>query len=279
MVLVIFAAMRVLIMSDMEGVSGIVVWDQVNAGAPLYEECRKLYTQEINAAVRGAKAAGATEIVVVDCHGAGGGHTFNSLIPEMLDADCTWVSHHPWSRYTEMFETGCDAALMIAMHARAGTPDGVLCHTISTTTWQNLYFNDTCVGEFGINAALCGHYGVPVVLVTGDKASVREGKELLGENLVGVAVKKGLSRYSARNIPPSRARQMIEDGAKQALSDRKNWPKAYVPHKPTTITVDLSTVDSAKEFHGRHGVELVEPLKVVSKGKDWMTAWDQIWHW
>src|SRR5947199_4532300 len=221
--------MRVHIISDMEGVSGIVKWPQVTGGDPMYEEGRKLYTQEINAAVRGAKAGGATEIVVVDCHGAGGGHQFNSLIPELLDLDCTWVSHHPWARYTEMFETGCDAALMIAMHARAGTPDGVLCHTISTTTWRNLYFNDACVGELGINAALCGHFGVPVVLITGDEASVREGQELLGEELVGVAVKKGLGRFSARNIPPSRARKMIEDGAKRALSDRKSWPKPYVP--------------------------------------------------
>src|SRR5437868_15397218 len=78
----IIPAMRVLIMSDMEGVSGIVVWDQVNGGAPMYEEGRRLYTEEINAAVRGAKAAGATEIVVVDCHGAGKDGNFNSLVPE-----------------------------------------------------------------------------------------------------------------------------------------------------------------------------------------------------
>ena len=94
--------MRVLIMSDMEGVSGIVVWEQVNGGAPMYEEGRKLYTEEINAAVRGARAAGATEIVVVDCHGAGGGWSFNSLVPELLDPDCEWVAHHTWSRYTEL---------------------------------------------------------------------------------------------------------------------------------------------------------------------------------
>jgi D-amino peptidase len=270
--------MRVLIMSDMEGVSGIVVWEQVNGGAPLYEEGRRLYTEEINAAVRGAKRAGATEIVAVDCHGAGGGWTFNSYVPELLDPDCDWVSHHPWSRYTELLEKGCDAALMIGMHAKAGTPDGVLCHTISTTTWANLYFNETCVGEFGINAALCGHFGCPVALITGDEATVREGRQLLGDGLHGVAVKKGLTRYSARNIPPVRARKMIEDGAYQALKAGAKT-KPYVPAKPTTITIDLSTVDSAAQFMGRAGVEIVEPLKVVSRGKDWMQAWDQIWKW
>jgi len=269
--------MRVLIMADMEGVSGIVVWDQVNGGAPMYEEGRRLYTEEINAAVRGAKAAGATEIVVVDCHGAGKDWNFNSLIPDKLDPGCEWVSHHAWSRYAGMFETGCDVALMIAMHAMAGTPDGVLCHTISTTTWRNLYFNDRVVGEFGINCALCGHYGVPVAVITGDEATCREGRALLGEKVGAVAVKRGLTRYSARNIPPVRARQMIEDGVRQALQKR-DWPAPYVPAKPTTITVDLGTVDSAQQFMGRHGVELVEPLKLVSRGRDWMQAWDQIWH-
>jgi D-amino peptidase len=269
---------RILIMTDMEGVSGIINWDQVNGGAPLYEEGRVLYTEEINAAVRGAKTAGATEIVVVDCHGAGGGWTFNSLIPERIDPDCEWVSGHAWSRYTELLEQGCHAALMVGMHARAGTPGGVLCHTISTTTWRNLYFNDACVGEFGINAALCGYYGCPVALITGDEATCREGRELLGDGLHAVAVKRGLTRYSARNKPPVVARKLIEEGARRALTEPIRT-RPYVPAKPTTITIDLGTVDSAAQFKGRAGVEIVEPLKVVSRASDWMHAWNQIWKW
>jgi D-amino peptidase len=265
-------------MSDMEGVSGIVVWEQVNGGAAMYEEGRRLYTEEINAAIRGAKAAGATEIVAVDCHGAGGGWTFNSFIPELLDPDCEWVAHHPWSRYTELLEKGCDAALFVGMHARANTVEGVLCHTISTTTWRNLWFNKDLVGETGINAALCGHYGVPPVLVTGDVATCLEAKEILGEGLTTVAVKRGLSRYSARQIPPVRARRMIEDGAKRALQNLKAV-KPYVPAKPTTITIELSTVETADQFRGRAGVEVVEPLKVISRAEDWMQAWNQIWKW
>lgn len=270
--------MKVLIMTDMEGVSGIVVWNQVNGGDPMYEECRRLYTEEINAAVRGAKAAGATEIVVVDCHGAGGGWTFNSLVPELLDPDCEWVAHHPWSRYTELLEEGCDACLLVGMHARAATPDGVLCHTISTTSWRHLRFNETYVGEVGINAALCGHYGCPCLLVTGDVATCKESKGLLGEGLTTVAVKKGLSRYSARQIPPVRARQMIEEGAKESLKDLRKV-KPYVPANPTSITIELGAVDHAANFVGRPGVEIVDPLTVVSKASDWMSAWNQIWDW
>jgi D-amino peptidase len=270
--------MRVLIMTDMEGVSGIVVWNQVNGGDPMYEECRRLYTQEINAAVRGAKKAGATEIVVVDCHGAGGGWTFNSLVPELLDPDCEWVAHHPWSRYTDMFDTGCDACLLVGMHARAATPDGVLCHTISTTSWRHLRFNGVYVGEVGINAALCGHYGVPCILVTGDEATCRESRGLLGDGLTTVAVKKGLTRYSARQIPPVRAREMIEAGAFEALQNL-NRVKPYEPGKPCEITIEIGTVDHAQQFMGKAGVEIVEPLTVVSRGTDWMTAWNQIWGW
>ena len=270
--------MRVLIMADMEGVSGIVTWGHVTGGSAMYEEGRRLYTEEINTAVRGAIPAGVTEIVAVDCHGAGGDWTFNSFVPELLHPDCEWVAHHAWSRYTEMFETGCDACLLVGMHARNNTPDGVMCHTISTVQWRNLWFNDDLVGESGINAALCGHYGVPIALVTGDTAVIRECREILGDGFTGVAVKKGLTRFSARQIPPVRARQMIEDGAHEALKNLSRV-KPYVPARPTRITVEIDTVDKAANFKGRHGVEFIEPLKVVSTGDDWLQAWDQVWHW
>lgn len=271
--------MRVLIMADMEGVSGIVTWQQVTGSAdPFYHEGRRLYTEEINATVRGAKAAGATEIVAVDCHGAGGDYSFNSFIPELLHPDCEWVAHHPWGRYTELLEQGCDACLLVGMHARNLTPDGVLCHTISTVMWHNLWFNDELVGESGVNAALCGHYGCPIALVTGDEAVIRENREILGDGFVGVAVKRGLTRFSARQIPPVRAREMIEEGAKQSLKNLKNL-KPYVPSKPSSITVELTSTDKDAYFKGRPGVEFLSPTKVISRGEDWMQAWEQVWHW
>src|SRR3954462_524929 len=141
----------------MEGAAGIGKWQQTSGGAPMYGEARRLYTEEITAAVRGAKAAGATEIVVMDCHGAGGGWTFNSLVPDLLDPGCEWVVQERWTGYTGALEAGCDAALFVGMPAMAGTPDGVLSHTVSSTAWYNLWFNGKLVGETGINAALCGH--------------------------------------------------------------------------------------------------------------------------
>ena len=103
----------------MEGVGGIVKGDQTNAGRPMFEEGRKLYTGEINAAVRGAKAAGATEIVVMDCHGAGEGYTFNSLIPEDLDPACEYVVQEEWTEYTGLPRGGLRRGAL-RRHARDG---------------------------------------------------------------------------------------------------------------------------------------------------------------
>src|SRR6478609_5565004 len=211
--------MKVFIVSDMEGVAGIVKPQQVTGGHAMYEEGRRLYTGEINACVRGAKAAGATEIVVMDCHGAGEGWTFNSLIPEELDPACEFVVQNEWTEYTSFLETGVDAALFVGMHAMAGTRDGVLAHTVSGSSWWRLRFNGVEVGETGINAALCGTWGCPVLLVTGDDALCDEARDLLGPTLTTVAVKQGLGRFSARHIAPVRARAMIEEAAALALGD------------------------------------------------------------
>jgi D-amino peptidase len=265
---------RVHVISDMEGVAGIVKWQQTKGGDPMYEEGRRLYTDEINAAVRGAKAAGATEIVVMDCHGAGEGWNFNSLIPDLLDPACEFVVQEHWTEYTAFLEEGCDAALFVGMHARAGTPDAVMDHTVSGQKWRNLRFNGALVGETGINAALCGSWGCPVLLVTGDRATCEEARELLGEGLTTVAVKEGLGRWSARQIPPQRARELIEEGARKALGDLRAV-EPYDPGRPCEIEVELTTTDAADEYRHKQGVEVVEPRKIVSRADDWWTAWRQ----
>jgi D-amino peptidase len=266
--------MRVHIISDMEGVSGIVKWQQTSGGDPMYEEGRRLYTEEINAAVRGAKAAGATEIVVMDCHGAGGGWTFNSLIPEKLDPDCEFVVQDEWTEYTAFLESGCDAALFVGMHALNGVRYGVLNHTVSGQEWQNLWFNGTLVGETGINAALCGNWGVPVLLVTGDTATCDEGRALLGDALTTVSVKEGLGRYSARQVAPVRARELIEAGAKQALSDL-TAVEPYDPGSPCTIEVEYKISSAVDKLRRVPGVEIVDDRRIRSTAETWWEAWQR----
>jgi D-amino peptidase len=263
---------RVHVIGDIEGVAGIVKWGQTGGDSPLYQEARVLYTEEINAAVRGARAAGATEVLVMDCHGAGGDYTFNSLVADLLDADCEYVIQNEWTEYTDFLEQGCDAALLVGMHAMAGSEKGVLSHTVSGQAWQSLRFNGTPVGETGINAALCGTWGVPVVLVTGDRAVCEEGRALLGDGLTTVEVKEGLGRFSARTKTPRRARELIEEGAKRALG-RLGAVAPYDPGRPAVIEIDFTSPDRLQEYANRKGVEVTGSRSIVVRGDDWWSAW------
>jgi len=270
--------MRVMIWVDMEGIAGIETWEQVKGGSPQYEEGRRLMTGEVNAAVRGAKLAGADEIIVVDCHGAGGSYSFKSLIPERLESGASYVLGHAWLRYVEPLQQGCDAALLVGAHAMAGTPDGVMCHTVSSEAWYNAWINDQLVGESGLEAAVCGVWDTPIVMVAGDDATCREVTELLGPKLVTASVKTGLGRYSARTLSHTDACDLIERKAREALSTR-DWPAPYKPTTPITFTVELAAPDHAQSFVGRPGVEIVGPRKVVARhDTSFWELWDGFWY-
>ena len=268
--------MRVVVFGDMEGVAGICRWAQVSATGTLYEEGRKLYTAEMNAAIRGAFKAGADEVVVMDCHGAGGDSSFNSLLAEELDERCEFVVQSEWTEYTEIFEQGCDAALMIGMHAMAGAERGVMSHTVSSTNWYALRFNGTEVGEVGINAALCGTWGCPVALVTGDDVVCTESRALLGPGLDTLPVKQGLGRFSARHRPPAWARREIEEAAAAALTRLSDAP-VYDPGSPCTIEVDLGAPDSAEPYRHRANVTISDGRRLTSQASTWLEAWRQFY--
>jgi D-amino peptidase len=270
--------MRVAIFCDMEGISCIENWDQVTGGTVLYEECRKLYTDEANAAVRGARAAGATEIHVIDCHGAGGAYSFKSFVPERLERGAQYVFGHPWARYILAFERGCDAILFVGAHAMAGTATGVLSHTVSTESWHNAWINGTAVGESGILAAIAGCWDVPTVFASGDKATCEEVTALLGETVVTAQVKVGLGRYSSLNLAPRDACSLIETSVTRALTQRANWPRPYKPDGPVTFKVELTTPDKANDFIGRQGVNIEGPRIVKSTARNFWEAWDQFWY-
>jgi D-amino peptidase len=269
--------MQVVIFCDMEGVSCIETWEQVMSGTAIYQECRKLYTDEMNAAVRGARAAGATEIIVVDCHGAGGDHNFKSFVPDRLESGAEYVLGYPWARYIAPFEQGCDAVLFVGAHAMAGTPNGVLCHTVSSESWHNAWINDTLVGESGILAAIAGCWDVPAIFVSGDEATCQEVRTLLGEEVVTAKIKQGLSRFSARCMAPKDACSLIEMRVAQSLSLR-NWPKPYKVPGPVTFKVELATPDRAHDFYGRTGVHIEGPRTVTSTANTFWQAWDQFWY-
>lgn len=270
--------MRVTIWVDMEGIAGIQVWEQVDHTGAMYQEGRKLMTQEVNAAVRGAHAAGASEIIVIDCHGAGGEYSFKSIIPEFCDPRAEYVLGAKWMRYVAPLQEGCDAALFVGAHAMAGTPDGVLCHTVSSEAWYNAWINDDLVGESGIVAGVCGNWDCPVAFVSGDTATCREVQALLGAQVTTAAVKVGIDRFSARNLAPQAAQQLIETRVQESLKNLSRL-KPYKPSSPTTFKVMLATPDRARDFRGKPGVEITDNERtVISRGENFWQCWDQFWY-
>ena len=270
--------MRVALCVDMEGVCGIHSWNQVNGGDPQYlSQGRQLLTDEVNAAVRGARKAGATNVVVMDLHGAGNGYSFNSILIEKAETGADYILGGPWMRYTKVFEDGCDAVLLVGAHAMAGTQYGVLCHTMSSESWYNAWINETLVGESGLCAAICGSFGAPVAFVSGDAATCDEVRNLLGQQVVPVITKWGLGRYQARHRVPSVVCAESEAKVAEALSPAHlKTLKAWNP-RPATLKVELATPDRANQYMGKVGIEIIGSRTVMSRGENFWQAWNQFW--
>lgn len=235
--------MRVYISVDMEGVAGVVHEDQTNPVDPRcaveYARFRALMTGEANAAVEGALEAGATRVLVNDSH-----WLMRNLLVEQLHPAAELLSGDPKPRsMMEGIDLGFDAALFIGYHARAGTPNAILDHTYADRI-QDVRLNGRAVGELGLNAALAGSYGVPVVLVSGDAALAAEAKDLLGPEISAIIVKEAVSRHAARSVAPEVARRKIKEGTAEALRGRRNRELFAVP-PPVTIEVDFASTIQA----------------------------------
>lgn len=261
--------MKVYIVTDLEGVSGVVLREQVFAGNPAYEKARMLLTQDVNAAVDGALAGGATDIIVLDGHGANSAY---NLVYEELHEGARYIVGAPWPSYLYGLDETCDAVFQVGTHSMAGTPMGVLEHTMSSEAWYEMRINGQPMGEMGLICAFAGHYGVPCTLVTGDKAACEQAVELLGD--VEIApVKVGLSRTSAEILPPKAARWLIKDKAAAAVRRTKEF-KPYKIDGPVEIQIQYQKpVESIKE---RMGVKRIERHTVAYSGKDIVEAWDQM---
>lgn len=226
--------LKVFISVDMEGVTGVVNVDDASRGGKDYDYFRQTMTREANAAIEGALAAGATEIVVRDSHGSA-----LNLLPEMLNRNSKLL--RDWSEgplvMMEGIDSSYDAAVYVGYHARAGTPNGVLDHTSSGNV-TNVTVNGISMPETGYNALMAGHYDVPVVFVAGDQAVCDQAKELLG-NVETVAVKEGIGA-AALNLHPEVAREQIREGVERALRNLDDY-KPYKLRAPYTLVLTLKT--------------------------------------
>lgn len=206
--------LKVFISVDMEGICGVVNSDQTSQGSPGYSEARKWMAQDVNAAVEGALEAGATEIVVNDSHGS-----MTNIIPDDLHPKAILIAGTPKPlSMMQGIDASFQACLFIGYHAKAGTQDAILDHTISSSVVRFVKVNGIELPELGLNALIAGYYGVPVVVVTGDTAVCRQATEVLGKDVVTVAVKEAYGRLAAKLVPMIEARQMIKAGVKEALA-------------------------------------------------------------
>ncbi len=207
------AGLKIYISVDMEGISGIVHSDQVSSGTAEYADGRKWMAQDVNAAVEGALAAGATEVVVNDSHGS-----MRNIDPDDLHPRAILISGSPKPlSMMQGIDSSFAACLFIGYHAKAGTENAILDHTISSSVVRSVKVNGIEMPELGLNAAIAGYYGVPVVLVSGDTAVCRQAGEILGKDVVTVAVKEAQGRLAAKLVPMDEARRLITAGVKEAL--------------------------------------------------------------
>jgi D-amino peptidase len=234
--------MKILIATDMEGITGVTTWDQVRPGHVEYSRFRKLMTQDVNAAIRGAMEAGVNEIIVADGHWAG-----SNILIEELDPRARLNSGSP-SPFSMMqgIDESVDGIFFVGYHARNGTPNAVLDHTWSSKTVVNIWLNDILTGEYGLNAAVAGHFGVPVIMATGDQSACEQIVELLGDMETAV-VKQATGRLSAECLAPAVTQEMIAVTAARAIERLMDGevPEPFVLDPPYRITVEFFTSDMA----------------------------------
>jgi len=215
------------IKTDLEGASGVYQIAQTReAGTALGEKAKKYLMGDIAAVVRGLRAGGVTDIVVLDGHGSG------AFVPHLMEPGAKYITGKPRGPWLTDLDGSYAGVIQLAAHAMMGTPDGVLCHTQSSRTENRYWYNGVESGELAQCAAVAGHYGVPTIMVTGDEATCREATKFFGSECVTVAVKRGISREAAELYPFEQTHQGLYEGAKRAV--------AAIPHcKPYKLSLPI----------------------------------------
>ena len=244
---------RIYIATDMEGVSGIWQQEQVQPGRPEYEQARPLLCGDVNAAIEGAFAGGATQVVVLDGHGSG-----SNLLLEQMDSRALYEAPARPAVLPSL-DSGFAGLMKVGAHARAGTLAAFLDHTQSSQSWFRYLINETEAGELAQCAAYAGHYGVPLIMVSGDQAACEEAKALV-PGVVTAAVKVGLTRQRARCLHPRAGRDLIRQAAEQAVRATAQ-PAPWRPGLPITLTLTLYRTDMADNLM-QPGVERVDARTV-----------------
>ena len=253
---------KVLISVDMEGITGVVTADQLGPTGFEYQRFREFMTAEALAAVQGAKEAGATDVVVTDAHGNG----LNLLI-ERFPSDVRIV--RSWPRPLMMME-GIDstfsAAVFIGYHASTTNLSGVRAHTISSANLAAVVLNGTEVPEAAINAAIAGHFGVPIVAISGDDAAVAEAQRLIGP-MEGAVVKRAISFHAANTMTPEAGQALVKAAVKAGLGRRASL-RPYVVRGPVRLDITFKSYTPAEIVSYLPGVQRLTAHSIRFTGRD-----------
>ena len=254
--------LKVYVSADMEGVAGVVTADQLGPPGFEYERFRGFMTDEVLAAIEGARAAGATEFLVSDSHGNG-----ENLLIERFPKDVQIV--RSWPRPLAMMQ-GIDgsfgAVLFVGYHASTTNPEGVRAHTMSSAHLADLKLNGVSMPEAGLNAAIAGQFGVPVAMISGDDAIVKEAQALLGP-IVGAVVKWNYGFHSARTLTPQAACDAIREASRRAIAERKSR-KPFTVTTPVTLDLRFKNYRPAEVLAYLPIVERTDAHAIRFRGKD-----------
>ncbi|MFO8059042.1 MAG: M55 family metallopeptidase [Bacillota bacterium] len=263
--------MKVYMSVDMEGASGVSSSRLVSRKEREYERGRKLLTGDVNAAVRGALEAGAEEVLVNDAHGS-----MTNILVEDLEKGARLItgSNKQLLQMAGIDETFA-AAFFVAYHAREGTENGVLNHTIMGSVVTEIRRNGEVMGETGINAGIAGVFGVPVVLVTGDDRVAAEASALI-PGIETAVVKTGLDRHTASCLPPGESQELIRQAAARALQRREE----IAPHRvesPVVFDVTFKTTPSVNMACLFPSVERTGSKQIRVADDDYLAAFKKLW--
>jgi D-amino peptidase len=254
--------MKIYLSADFEGVCGIVDRAQCFPGNPEFERSRRLWVDEINAIAEGVLSAGASELVVNEAHAA-----MNYLLPELLHPKVSSISGYV--KADNQME-GLDesfAGAVIMGHSRAGTAKGVLNHSYVMRDVVEVRLNGKPIGELGLNALWAAYLGVPVILVVGDDLAAAEIKTMIPEVETAV-VKKGLSQFSAHNLPLTTARETIRTAARRAVERIDTIPLTKTT-RSYSLEIEFSLSEIAHLCSFIPGVERIGARGIRFKSNDY----------
>ncbi|MGY8750979.1 MAG: M55 family metallopeptidase [Fidelibacterota bacterium] len=257
---------KIFISADLEGVVGVVTGEQLGPGGFEYNRFREFMTAEVNAAIKAAKSAGATEILVADSHGNG-----QNLLIEKLPKDVKLI--RSWPRPLGMMEgidSSFDGVIFTGYHASTDNLQGVRAHTFSSATLTSLKVNGKVMTEGSWNAAVAGEFGVPVIMISGDDAAVNEVKSLIG-NVEGAIVKENISFHSAKSLHPEAAYDLIAEKTLYAVKNIKKY-KPYKIKGPIKVLVTFKNYQPSQILSYLKMFKRIDSHTIEFKAKDMIEA-------